>query len=305
MAQSAPAAPTANNWLTIAFLGVVWGGTFMMVDLALGGYGPLTVACARTTLAAVALHVVRVAMGRAMPAVSSLRAWVFLAIIGVLSTALPFSLLSWGQQYVPSAFAGISMAMLPLIVLPMANVFSDEPMSARRLIGVGVGFLGALVLIGPGLAQLGSGSEPLAQLAVVAAVISYSISSVMTRQAPAMDPITMAATMLSFGAVILVPAMLIYEGVPHWAGPRAGGAIIFLGLFSTALATLLRVIVIRSAGSVFMTLVNYQVPLWSMLFGAWFLAEALPLRFFAALALILMGLAISQWGSLMRLFNRL
>ena len=82
------------------------------------------------------------------------------------------------------------------------------------------------------------------------------------------------------------------------------GAIIFLGLFPTALATLLRVIVIRSAGSVFMTLVNYQVPLWSVLCGALILSETLPLRFFAALALIMCGLAISQWGSLRRLFAR-
>jgi len=67
------------------------------------------------------------------------------------------------------------------------------------------------------------------------------------------------------------------------------------------MAALLRVQVIRSAGSVFMTLVNYQVPVWSMLFGVWILSEDLPFRFFAALALILTGLATSQWRSLRKI----
>ena len=104
--------------------------------------------------------------------------------------------------------------------------------------------------------------------------------------------------------MVLIPLMLAVEGVPGWAGRTTGLAILFLGLMPTALAALLRVQVIRSAGPVFMTLVNYQVPLWSMLFGALILAEALPWRFFVALALILTGLALSQWGALMRLFGR-
>lgn len=295
--------PTLSNWLSIAFLGVVWGGTFMVVRVALDGYGPLTVACARTTLGALAMYIALFALRRPWPRLTR-GGWGMLGVIGILSTALPFTLLSWGQQYVPSAFAGIAMAMLPLVVLPLAHFFSDEELHMRRLAGVSIGFLGALVLIGPGLTQLGSGAAPMAQLAIVGAVLSYAVSSILTRRAPAMDPIAMAAITLTCGAVILIPVMLATEGLPHWAGARSGGAILFLGLFSTALATVLRVMVIRSAGSVFMTLVNYQVPLWSMLFGTFFLAEDLPTRFFGALALILAGLATSQWGSLMRLAGR-
>ena len=296
-------APTAANWASIGLLGLIWGGTFMVVTVALRGYGPLTVACARTTLGALALLGLRAALHRPWPAFNR-RLLKYLGVIGLLNTALPFALLSWGQQYVPSAFAGISMAALPLFVLPLAHVFSDEPMSMRRLIGVLVGFLGALVLIGPGVLRIGTGWEPLGQLACLAAAVSYAIASIMTRRCPPIDPIALASLTLVVGSAALIPAMLLVEGVPGAAAPLPMAAIVFLGLFPTALAALLRVTVIRSAGSVFMTLVNYQVPLWSVLFGAVILSETLPLRFFAALALILSGLAISQWASLKRLARR-
>ncbi len=293
--------PTTANWASILALGLIWGGTFMTVSIALEGYGPLTVACARTTLGALALLALMAVLRRPLP---SRRTLPHLLAIGTLNTALPFSLLSWGQQYVPSAFAGISMAALPLFVLPLAHLFADERMTARRTTGVVIGFIGALVLIGPGMLRIGSGMEPLGQLACIGATMSYAASAILTRRCPPIDSVTLAAAGLVVGAGLLIPAMLLVEGVPHWTNNRSGVAILFLGFVPTALAALLRVAVIRSAGAVFMTLVNYQVPLWSVLFGVWILAEDLPVRFFAALGMILCGLAVSQWGALRRLFGR-
>ena len=289
--------PSLTNWLSILALGVIWGGTFMVVSIALQGYGPLTVACARTTLGAAALLMLMRALNRPLPSFDG-RMWKYLIVIGLLNTALPFALLSWGQQYVPSAFAGISMAALPLFVLPLAHIFTDEKLSTRNLVGVTLGFVGAVVLIGPSILRIGSGWEPLGQIACIAAALSYAISSIMTRRCPPIDPITMAALLLVVGAIALIPAMLIVEGVPTIADRTSTIAIIFLGIVPTALAALLRVYTIRSAGAVFLTLVNYQVPVWSMIFGAWILSEILPLRFFIALGLIMFGLIISQWSSL-------
>ncbi len=292
--------PDYRDWGGVIALGLIWGGTFMVVALALEGYGPITVAAARTTLGALMLLFLMAVTGRRFPTPDR-ALWGSIVVIGLLSTALPFVLLSWGQQYVASAFAGLSMAAIPLMVLPLAHFFSDEPLNARRLFGVTLGFSGALVLIGPGLAQIGQGVEPLAQLACLGAALCYSVASIFTRRCPPIDPVTLAALTLVVGAVILLPIMFATEGVPHWEDNRAGLAIIILGLVPTAFATLLRVSIIRSAGSVFLTLVNYQVPIWSMVFGAWILSEALPLRFYIALALILTGLAISQWFSLRKL----
>ncbi len=295
--------PTPANWLSILALGLIWGATFMVVAIALEGYGPLTVACARTTLGAAALLVLMRVMNRPLPVFTPVMRR-YLVAIGLLNTALPFALLSWGQQYVPSAFAGISMAALPLFVLPLAHVFTDEKMSFRNTLGVVLGFIGATVLIGPGVLRIGTGWEPMGQMACIGAAISYAVSSIMTRRCPPIDPITMAALLLVVGSTALIPAMLIVEGVPTIGDARPTLAIIVLGFFPTALAALIRVATIRSAGAIFMTLVNYQVPLWSMVFGAWILSEVLPLRFFIALGLILLGLAISQWSTLRRIVAR-
>jgi len=293
--------PTATNWIFIALLGIIWGGTFMVVSVALEGYGPITVASARTALGAAAMIGVAVALGKPMPSRAVLP---YLLIIGPTNTAIPYFLLSWGQQHVPSAFAGITMAALPLFVLPLAHFFTDERLTTRRLVGVLIGFAGALWLIGPSALRPGAGIEGIAQLACLLAALFYAVSSILTRRCPPIDPVTMSAMTLLFGSIFLVPIMLFTEGVPQWSGGISSYAIVFLGIVPTALATFLRTSVIRSAGAVFMTLVNYQVPVWSLLFGTLLLNEDLPLRFYGALGLILIGLATSQWQSLRRVFGR-
>ncbi len=284
--------PSPLDWLAIALLGLVWGGTFMVISFALQGYGPLTVACARTTFGAVTLLVVLALTGKRLPL--GWAVWRFILPAGLLSTALPFFLLSWAQGSVASAFAGLSMASVPLFVLPLAHVFSDELMRPRKLLGFGLGFAGVALVLGP--EAFGTGQALLPRAACFAAALCYAVSSILTRRCPKVDPIAFAAATLLVGAALLIPAMLLAEGLPQWAGSKPSMAIIFLGLVPTALAALLRVITIRRVGSGFMTLTNYQMPLWSMGFGTLILGEALPPTFYAALLLILSGMAVSQSG---------
>lgn len=284
--------PTLRDWLSISALGLIWGATFMVIALALRGYGPVTVATARTTLGAVTLCVAVAALGRPMPRWSA-RLGAHIVVIGLFSTAIPFFLLSWGQQSVPSAFAGLSMAAGPLFVLPLAHVFvPGERLSWRKAAGFSVGFLGVLVLTGPD--ALAGSAATLPRLACLGASLCYAISSITTRRCPPVDPVILAALSLIVGASALIPAMLLSEGLPGPAGPVPMIAIVVLGLLPTALATLIRVQVIRSAGPSFMTLTSYQVPLWSVLFGTLVLGEALSSRFLAALGLILAGLVLSR-----------
>lgn len=296
--------PTRRNVAAVAALGLIWGGTFTVTEVALTGYGPHAVAAARTALGAVALTGLALATRRPAPDWSPSLA-LFVGLLGVFTAAVPFTALAWGQTRVTAGFAGLSMALLPLLILPLAHAFvPGDRLTARKVAGFGIGAVGALVLMAPGAFGGEAAGGAAGRLACLGAVASYAVGSILTRRCPPIDGAWLSATTLGVGAVLLVPLMLLLEGVPGGAPAPVLGALGFLGLVPTALAALLRVSVIRSAGPSFMTLVNYQVPIWAMATGALFLGEALPWRFFAALALILGGLAVGQGRDLARLFGR-
>ncbi len=288
-----------TNWLRIGVLGMIWGSSFMAVTVAIRGFGPITVAAGRITLGALILLALLRVLGVSLPSMrgpQGRRVWLAALGFGFFSMALPFFLLSWGQRYVASSFAGVTMAAVPLLVLPLAHfLIPGEQMTGRKASGFVVGFAGVLVLIGWGaFASSGQALEPLARLACFAAAACYAFGAIITRRAPAVDPIAFAATATMLAAAMILPAALLLEGMPGDWPTAPLVALLFLGIVPTAGANLLVVAVIRSAGASFMSLVNYQVPVWSVIFGALFLSETLPARVFAALALILSGLALSQ-----------
>ncbi len=294
--------PGIRDWLFVAILGVIWGATFMVVTMALEGYGPVTVACARTGIGALVLVGIARATGSPVLPRPDPVLLAHVVAIGLLSTALPFFLLSWGQQVVPSAFAGLSMASVPLFVLPLAHFFvAGEMLTARKATGFLIGFAGTVILIWTDAFTGGAAALP--RLACIGAAACYAVSSILVGRCPPIDPLTLAATSILVGAAVMIPMMIWAEGVPGSAALRPMAAILILGAVPTALATLIRVAVIRSAGPTFLSLVNYQVPLWSIAFGALVLGEALPGRFFIALALILSGLAISQFNAINRILS--
>jgi drug/metabolite transporter (DMT)-like permease len=124
------------------------------------------------------------------------------------------------------------------------------------------------------------------------------------RRLPAIDPIGLATILLLIGAMIVVPVAWIVEGPPPLPDARTLGVLAILGLIPTAGANILRVLVIRSAGPVFMSLTNYQVPVWSVFLGALILSEPLPPSLLYALLFILAGVGLSQYGAISRLFGR-
>ena len=225
--------------------------------------------------------------------------------IGVLSSALPFSLLSWGQTHVTSGFAGVSMASIALLVLPLSHFFvPGEKMTLRRTIGFLIGFGGVALLIGPeALAPSGSDMELLGRVFCVLAASCYAISSVIIRRLPPIDPLGLAAIPLIIGAITSLCFALTIEGPPPAISTNTLWIILYLGLVPTAGANLLRILTIRSAGPVFMSLTNYQVPLWSVILGIVILGEAPRQNLFLAMTLILIGLCLSQYGALKRLFR--
>lgn len=298
---------TGKSWLMVLTLGLVWGGTFMVTEVALQGITPFWLAAARTCLAAALMAAVWGARGFALFGGPVRRCdMARLLLIGALSSAAPFMLLSWGQQFVSSGFAGVSMAASPMMVLPMAHfLLPGERMTLRRFIGFLIGFAGVTVLIGgQAFTSTGAGMESVGRIACVCASACYAISSVQMRLLPKVDPIGLNAAMLCVGAIPAVAVAWWVEGPLPAVDTQTLAILALLGLVPTAAASLLRVMVVRTAGPVFMSLTSYQVPVWSVILGTLILSEPLPPSLLLALALILCGLALSQAGALRRLFLR-
>jgi len=298
---------TAKSWAMVAILGLTWGATFLVIEIALRGITPFWLAAARIGFAALLMAAIWGARGAQLfEERATGRDWLNLVFVGLLSSAVPFMLLSWGQQYVTSGFAGVSMAAVALMVLPLAHVLlPGERLNLRKICGFGVGFVGVVLLIGgQAFESTGAVLEPAGRLACLMAAACYAISSVKMRTLPAMDSIGLSTMTLLIGAVMVIAVAFAVEGPPPLPDLQTCITLAVLGLIPTAAANLLRVLVVRSAGPTFMSLVNYQVPVWSVLLGVWLLNEPLPASLLTAMALILTGVAISQWGALRRLFTR-
>ena len=300
MAPENPHSPL--NWALLIILGIIWGGSFMGAKLALTGFGPMTVSALRLVIATVMLVSFAYVFRNGLPkwkTATDKRIWLHIFGMGLFTNAIPFTLLNWGQLRVSSGFAGISMAVVPLMILPLAHfLVAGDQMNRRKVLGSIIGFIGVVILVGPARFMDTSGDtlEPIARLACVGAACCYAIGSIITRLCPPVGLLSYSAAGLLVGTMGMVPVALYYEGVPALQETQALVGILYLGLFPTALATIILVYVINKAGPTFMSLVNYQVPIWAITFGVVFLGEGLPPSFLGALALILLGMGVSQWN---------
>lgn len=297
---------TRSSWIMLAILSIVWGSTFMVIEIALTGIPPFWLATLRLAIAAAVLGVVwgvqgfKLALDPGNRPTAGALIWT-----GAISTGVPFLMLNWGQQYVTSGFAGTAMAVVPLVVLPLAHfMVPGERMTPRTTLGVTLGFVGVWLLVGQdAFESSGAERELWGRLACIGVAVCYAVNSITVRRLPPVDPVGLTTVMMAVGALVSLPFAVAFEGTPPLPGWPALAALLVLGLFSTAAMNLLRVLVIRSAGPVFMNLVNYIIPVWSVLIGWALLAEALPPALLGALVLILAGVGLSQWPALRALFR--
>jgi drug/metabolite transporter (DMT)-like permease len=297
---------TPRSWLMIAILGLVWGSTFMFIEIALRGITPFWLAAGRISFAAALTCMIWGLRGaRLFHANPTKRDWVRLMIVGALSSAVPFMLISWGQQFTTAGFTGVSMASAALLILPLAHfTVPGERMTPRRVAGFVVGFFGVVVLVGPSaLTSSGIEGETLGRLACISAAGCYAVSSINIRQLPDIDPLGLSAMTLVFGTIVVISMALIVEGAPPQPDTDTLAVLALLGLVPTAGANFIRTVVARTAGPVFLSIVNYIVPVVSVITGILFLGEPVFATLFIALGLILAGVGLSQYGAFRRLFS--
>ena len=296
---------TKQSWLLLTVLGLIWGSTFMIIELALDGISHFWLAAARILIAAVITNFIWLSTSRKLFQ-TQLTDWRTLVFSGVFATAAPFISLSWGQQYVTSAFAGISMASVALLILPLSYFFvSSEKITPSTILGIFIGFCGVFILLGPEVFIASSEiKEAYGRLACLFATFCYAISAVLTKRLPPIDPIGLAAVSLTSGAVFVIPAAWLIEGAPPQVSSGTAFYLLILGIFPTAAATFLRIIIIRTSGPIFMTLTNFQVPLWSVFFSILILDEPFNISMLIALAVILSGLAMNQYSEIKQIIKK-
>lgn len=298
MSRSAP--PLA--WALLIALGVIWGSSFLFTSIAVRELPPVTVVGLRIGLAACVIWVIAGAMGAKPPSLrnpAGRRLWIFALGAALTSNVLPFLLISWGQLHIPSALSGLLMAPMPLMSLALSHfLVAGERMTPGRFTGFAIGFAGVVYLIGTeAAAQLGRGDmlALIAQIGTLGAAFCYGISSIILKRAEAPDTLGISAVILTIAALITVPLGLLTSDADitntSWA---VLAAIVSLGVGSTALAQIMLQKVIQLSGPPFLSLVNYQVPLWAVVFGVVFLGEDLPGSFWIALTLIMIGIAVAQ-----------
>ncbi|MEM9094879.1 MAG: DMT family transporter [Pseudomonadota bacterium] len=294
-----------RNWALLASLGVIWGGAFTTTSVAVQDLPPLTIAASRLLVGAIVLVPLAYAFGDGLPRDRAV--WGSAVGAALAANAIPFVLLSWAQNHVSSGLAGVFMASLPLIVLPMAHfLIPGEGMSWRKTIGFLVGFAGVVVLIGPSvLFELGGDStHVLAQLACLGAATGYAVGSIIAKRMPPCHPVSYGAATMLLAALMMAPTTLLLEQPFALDWTLSGAlAVTWLGLVPTGLAMVLLVIVVQRTGPTFLSLVNYQVPIWALIFGVVLLGETVHGRAPIALLLILLGVALSQ-GLLNRLVRK-
>jgi drug/metabolite transporter (DMT)-like permease len=290
-----------SDWLQILLLAAVWGLSFFLIEICLRDLHPLSIAAGRVATAAVALVAVARLTGHRLPA--HVVEWAPLAVMGLVNNVLPFSLIMWGQTRIDSGLASILNATTPLFTFVLAHFLTtDERMTRRGAVGIAVGFLGALVLIGPG-ALAGLEAQSLGQLAILGASACYALSGIYGRRLGHLSPIVAAAGMTTASALILLPLAAVLDR-PWTASPDAATwtALAGIGLVSTAFAFILYFRILASAGATNVVLVTFLVPVTALLLGTLILGEHLTLMALAGMALIFAGLAVID-GRLLELFR--
>jgi len=290
---------SAVDWLMLVGLSVLWGGSFFFAKIAVGELPPLTLALGRVAIAAALLIGLARATGVALP-----DRWRPFLVMGLLNNALPFSLIFWGQTHIPSGLAAILNATTPLFTVLVAHfATADEKLTAARLAGVAAGFAGVVIMLGPDLLRE-LGADVAAQLACLAAALSYAFAGVYGRRFRGEPALRVAAGQLVASTALLAPVVVVLDRPWTLAPPSATAwaALVALAAFSTALGYLLYFRILARVGATNLLLVTFLIPVSAILLGSMVLGEALAARHLAGMAAIALGLAAMD-GMVLRLFR--
>jgi drug/metabolite transporter (DMT)-like permease len=282
----------AAEWALLVLLSVLWGGSFFFYKLLVTVLPPFTVVMGRVGLAAVLLNAWLIIRGEPMPLNPNL--WFRFLLMGLLNNVIPFSLIAFGETRVSSGLASILNATTPIFAVLTAHFLtSDEKITWNRLAGVGLGFAGTAVLVGPDSMQ---GLEPgklVGEVACLLAAVSYALAGVFGRGFRDVAPIKVATGQITASAFVLLPVSLLVDR--PWTLPTPGITtwlcLAGIALLCTALGYVVYFRLLAAAGATNLLLVTFLLPVSSLVLGCTVLGETITFDAVGGMALIGLGLA--------------
>ncbi len=281
-----------KDWAAFIALSLAWGSSFLWIKIGLQELGPITLVALRLLFGILGLLVVVAYNRPKFP--DNRRLWGALAILGIIQTALPFLLITWGQQFIDSAVAAILNSTVPLFTMLLAHWYlQDDRLTLQRVIALLIGFFGVVVLLVRDL-DGGTQSSLLGQAAVLVAAICYAFSAVFARRnAKGVSPIVQAfvpllvADALMWALVPLFESPLVLPSLPiSWL------AILWLGLIGSCIAYLLYYYLLHAIGPTRTTMVTYTFPVVGVALGVIFLNETLDINLLLGAVLVVTSIVI-------------
>jgi drug/metabolite transporter (DMT)-like permease len=282
---------SATDWMLLVFLSVLWGASFYFAKIAVAEISPLTLALGRVGIAAAVLAIVARLVAGPFP--RNPATWCQLAFMAALNNAIPFVLIFWGQIHISIGLASILNATAPLFGVVVAHVLTkDDRLDLSRIVGLVAGFIGVVVLIGPGLLKE-LGADVWAEFACLAAACSYAFGAVLTRRLRTLSPFVVATGQLTMSTMLLLPVVLLFDrpSVLFAASAPALTAMIALAVLSSALAYLIYFRLIARAGATNALLTTFLIPVSAIVIGIVLLGESISARQLAGMAAIFVGIA--------------
>lgn len=275
-------------------LGLVWGSSFLFIDLALLSFSPAGIVFLRGLLGAASLGLILVIRRDRLPAWGF--HWVHIGVVALLLNAVPGFLFAVGQQSVPSSLAGIVNATTPLMtVLVVAVAFRDQKPSANQVLGILVGIAG-IILVTDVIGEF-EGATVLGVAILLVATLSYGIAMPYAKRHVAnlpYSPYALAAAQVGVSALITVPGALFSGILVHPLNASAVWGILGLGVLGTGIAYVWNYRNIELAGSVIASSVTYITPVVAVVLGLVFLRETLSLSQLLGGALVVVSALLIQ-----------
>lgn len=283
-----------KHWILFLLVGAIWSSSFLWIKIAVQEIGPITLVAFRALFGLLFGVAVMALQGVRWP--TTRNTWVPLLILGITNIAVPFFLISWGEQTIDSGVAAILDATVPLFTIAIAHMtLKDDRITFPKVLGLLIGFAGVVILMSKDLG--GSQSSVPGQIAVIVASAFYGGSAILARKFTEDTPdILRSSVPLLSATVVMWLATFAFESPLQV--PRQGItwiALLWLGILGSGLAFVMIFHLIHEIGPTRSTMVSYLFPLGGVLLGVTFLDEQLSWQVVAGGALIVASLVVANW----------